>query len=78
VVLAGTLGSDRLEFTMASPTALPEAPTRTFSSFSQAATENADSRVRAGIHFRFATEAGLKLGEQIGKQALAQSLTPLR
>jgi hypothetical protein len=25
--------------------------------------------VRAGLHFRFATDAGLRLGEQIGLQA---------
>ena len=41
-------------FTMASPSALPEAPARSFASFSAAAKENADSRVRAGLHFRFA------------------------
>lgn len=70
VVLAQSFGSDRVAFTMASPTALPEAPARTFTSFSAAAKENADSRVRAGLHFRFATTAGLQLGERIGQQAL--------
>ncbi len=63
---------------MASPSALPEAPERSFKSFSAAAKENADSRVRAGLHFRFATEAGLKLGEQIGSQATRHSLRPAR
>jgi hypothetical protein len=75
-VLADAFGSDRVRFTMASPTALPDAPARSFGSFSEAAAENADSRVRAGLHFRFATEAGLRLGEQIGRQALSESLTP--
>jgi hypothetical protein len=78
VVLAHAFGSDRVVFTMASPTALPDSPERSFASFSAAAKENADSRVRAGIHFRFATEAGLKLGEQIGKQSTAQFLAPIR
>lgn len=78
VVLAHAFGNDRVPFTMASPSALPDSPQRSFNSFSAAARENADSRVRAGIHFRFATDAGLKLGEQIGRQAAAQFLAPVR
>ena len=52
-------------------------PTREFRSFSEAARENADSRVKAGLHFRFATTAGLKLGENIGRFAVRNNLTPL-
>jgi len=78
VVLAQAFGSDRVSFTMASPSARPEAPARHFTSFSAAAKENADSRVRAGLHFRFATTAGLQLGEQIGRQAAREHLTALR
>lgn len=77
VVLAHAFG-DRTTFTTASPTALPEAPVRSFASFSAAAKENADSRVRAGIHFRFATDAGLALGERIGEYAVKTLLAPLR
>jgi hypothetical protein len=77
VVLAHTFGSDRVPFTMASPSALPEAPARHFTSFSAAAKENADSRVRAGLHFRFATTAGMQLGEQIGRQAVSGLLAAL-
>ncbi len=77
VVLAQSFGSDRVAFTMASPSALPEAPARSFTSFSAAAKENADSRVRAGLHFRFATTAGLQLGERIGQQALQDTLGPV-
>lgn len=77
VVLAHAFG-DRVTFTMASPTALPEAPVRSFASFSAAAKENVDSRVRAGIHFRFATDAGLALGERIGEYAVKTLLAPLR
>ena len=76
VVLAHAFGSDRVTFTMASPSALPEAPTRQFSSFRAAARENADSRV-PGLHFRFATTAGMQLGEQIGRQAAQDFLAPL-
>jgi hypothetical protein len=52
--------------------------TRSFSSFSQAAQENADSRVYAGIHFRSACQDGVKLGEQIGRRAFAQYLLAYR
>ncbi len=78
VVLAHAFGSDKVAFTMASPSGLPPASQRRFASFSAAARENADSRVRAGVHFRFATEAGLKLGEQIGLQASRDMLSALR
>ena len=77
VVLAQSFGSDNVPFTMASPSALPEAPARSFTSFTAAAKENADSRVRAGLHFRFATTAGLQLGERIGQQALTYTLGPV-
>jgi hypothetical protein len=39
------------------------------------AMENADSRVRAGLHFRFATNAGLRLGERIGEYAIRNALS---
>ncbi len=77
VALAHAFGGDQITFTMASPSALPEAPSRSFKRFSEAARENADSRVRAGLHFRFATTAGLQLGEQIGQQAVRDMLGPL-
>jgi hypothetical protein len=51
--------------------------TRHFSSFSQAARENADSRVYAGIHFRTACRDGLKLGGKIGKFIVGHVLEPL-
>jgi hypothetical protein len=40
--------------------------TRSFSGFSQAAAENGESRMYAGIHFRTAVEDGIKQGNQIG------------
>ena len=64
-------------FTMTSTTAVPAGSLRSFNSFKQAADENADSRVRAGIHFRFACEAGQKMGDQIGKWTLKHTLKPL-
>jgi hypothetical protein len=76
-VLAETFGRDRIGFTLASTSAVPANPTRTFKSFSEAAQENADSRVKAGLHFRFATTAGLKLGESVGRFASGNSLKPI-
>lgn len=75
-VLAHAFG-DRVRFTMASPTALPHAPSRTFHSFSAAAWENGDSRVRAGLHFRFAVDAGLNMGYRIGHHAVRTMLYPV-
>ena len=77
VVLANILGDD-IPFTMGSPTAITAGGTRTFSSFSEAAKENADSRVKAGIHFRFACDAGLELGEKIGNWMTNNYLRPLK
>lgn len=76
-VLARSFGTDRVRFTMASPTALPDAPTRTFPSFSAAAWENGDSRIRAGLHFRFAVDAGLNMGHHIGNYAARTMLYPI-
>jgi PAP2 superfamily len=76
-VLAEMFGRDQLRFSFASTTALPVQPTRAFRSFSQAARENADSRVKAGLHFRFATTAGLALGQNVGRYAVRYSLTAI-
>jgi hypothetical protein len=65
-VLAQAFGRDHVPFSFASSSALPTNPVRSFRSFGDAARENADSRVKAGLHFRFATTAGLEMGRQIG------------
>ena len=77
VVMANIVG-DATSFTMPSPTAVPAGATRSFTSLSQAAKENAESRVMAGIHFRFACEAGLELGKNIGHWVTSHHLTPLK
>jgi hypothetical protein len=61
-------------FTMTSTSAEPANSTRTFVNFSKAAEENADSRVFAGIHFRFSCEQGLELGEKIGNWVVEHQL----
>jgi hypothetical protein len=76
VVLASVLGTDQV------PVALTSGPPfanikRSFTSFSQAARESADSRVYAGIHFRTACEDGLALGRKIGARAASMYLQPL-
>jgi hypothetical protein len=64
-------------FTMTSSTAVPAGSLRSFKSFKQAADENADSRVMAGIHFRFACNAGQRLGDKVGNWTLKNHLKPL-
>jgi hypothetical protein len=73
-VLARTLGTDDLSFRTCSLT-LPEGQRcddgspvlRSYASFSQAAQENADSRVWVGYHFPHASRTGLAHGYQIGR-----------
>lgn len=76
-VLARVLG-DATPFTMTSPTAFPAGSTRSYNSFSQAAKENAESRVMAGIHFRFSCEAGLTMGEKVGQWTVGNHLQPIK
>jgi PAP2 superfamily len=64
----------RLSFTMETTTAPSGMATRRFDSFRAAAVECADSRVRLGWHFRYATDAGLVLGRQIARYAHRHSL----
>lgn len=72
-VLTGVLGNN-VGFTMTSTSAEPANYTRTFKTFTQAAVENGDSRVFAGIHFRFSCERGLEQGKQIGEWILRHQL----
>jgi PAP2 superfamily len=76
-VLARIIG-DNTAFTMTSFTAQVPGSTRSFKSFTQAANENAGSRVMAGIHFRFSCEAGQEMGTKIGNWAVDNRLRPLK
>lgn len=71
-VLADAFGRD-FAFTMETTTA-PGLPARTFASFEAAAAECADSRVRLGFHFRYATDAGLALGRRVARHVLGRAL----
>jgi hypothetical protein len=77
VALAAALGTDQVSFSITSGKPF-DGITRSFTSFSQAARESADSRVYAGIHFRSACEDGLALGRKIGQRAAALYLQPAR
>jgi hypothetical protein len=76
-VLARIFGKDGVAFRMTSGPPFAGI-TRSFTSFSQAAQENADSRVFAGIHFRSACRDGIRLGERIGRRAFTHYLQPHR
>jgi membrane-associated phospholipid phosphatase len=86
-VMADVFG-DRHAFTMriplvdsagpGSPKVAPDPPTRSFDSFSAAATECALSRVYLGIHFRYDSVEGNRLGTTLGEYALGHHLVPLQ
>ena len=75
-VLKRVFRTDHVPFSMGSTTALPRNPVRSFNTFTQAANENADSRVRAGIHFRFSTNRGKALGRSVGSYIVNSHLRP--
>ncbi|NNC61334.1 MAG: vanadium-dependent haloperoxidase [Eudoraea sp.] len=53
-------------------------PKRSFNSFTEAGLEASMSRVYLGIHFRYDSEEGHRLGNKIGDYANANFLTPLK
>jgi hypothetical protein len=61
---------------METTTAPPGMPKRAFESFRAAALECADSRVRLGWHFRYATDEGVKMGRRIGGHISRTALRP--
>jgi hypothetical protein len=72
-VLIDFFGRDNIAFTL--PSENRNVPPRTFTSFSQAAQESADSRLYGGIHWRFDNEDGLTAGTQIGQFVAANFFT---
>ena len=68
---------DEIAFTTTSGNPFPGI-TRSFTSFSQAAQENADSRVYAGIHFRRTCTDGLRQGKKVGRFAFKHYLKPIK
>ena len=87
-VLSGALGTgDQYAFTMTtkevesagpfSKKVSMEPPTRSFTSFSEAGLEASMSRVYLGIHFRYDSEEGHRLGNAIGDYAYKNFLMEL-
>jgi hypothetical protein len=84
-VLKRFFGTDHVHFSNCSFT-LPAGQTcndpspviRSYRSFSEAADENAVSRILIGIHFRRAVEVGTEHGRKIAKQAVTYFLLPTR
>lgn len=75
-VLEAFFGTDEIAFGLDSP-ALPGV-TRSFASFSDAATEASQSRVFSGYHFSFSNEEGrFGLGDQIGDYVATTHLRPV-
>lgn len=64
VILADFFGTDNITFTSSSEGFV--VPDRTFTSFSQASAEAADSRLYGGIHWRYDNEDGLVGGRAVG------------
>jgi hypothetical protein len=76
--LVEVFGDDPGEpMTMTSTTADPADPTRTWATFTQAAAENADSRVMVGIHTRQSVLDGEKQGRLVGHYVVHHRLRPL-
>jgi membrane-associated phospholipid phosphatase len=75
-VLAAYFETDDVPFTLTTDS-LPGV-TRSYPSFSAAAHEVSDSRVFAGIHWRFDVTAGEALGSEVGQYVATNSLRPAR
>jgi hypothetical protein len=79
-ILQQFYGTDALHFTLASDEygtlGGRDARTRSFSSFSDAAWENAISRVYLGVHWRFDATAGITLGNQVASRVMDSVLVP--
>jgi hypothetical protein len=69
-------GTDDVSFTTSAEGAA-SVPDRSFTSFSEAAAEAAESRLFGGIHYRFDNEHGLENGIALGQFVFANELQPV-
>jgi membrane-associated phospholipid phosphatase len=74
-VLAAFFGTDAIPFSFSSD-GLPGV-TRSYAGFSAAAQEVSDSRVYAGIHWRFDVQAGQVMGNEVGDYIATHFLRPV-
>ena len=84
-ILKQVFGTDHVSFTACSTTVGagrtcedPAPVIRSYSRFSQAADENAASRIYIGIHFRRAVEEGVRHGRKIAAYTVNGFLQPVR
>ena len=63
---------------MVSTSSAPVGTERCWDGFTAAELDNAESRVLAGFHFRFAIEIGVAVGRKVGRFAIRHALQPLR
>ena len=74
-ILSSLLGRDRFDVTVTSEV-LPQVE-RSFTRFSDIATEASASRVFAGVHFGFDLTAGRRLGRQVARFLTGRLLLPV-
>ena len=74
-VLADFFGTDNINFTSSAEGV--SVPDRTFTSFSQASQEAADSRLYGGIHWTYDNDDGLALGRALGQHVFDTQLRPV-
>jgi hypothetical protein len=75
--LALFFGTDEMTFSVTTTNPNAQHPTRTFTRFSDAATEVVVARIWEGIHFRFADEDARKQGRHVAQWAFGHFFRPL-
>ena len=75
-VLADFFGTDDIGFSLTTSTS-PGGVVRSYTSFSQAAKENMESRILIGYHFRSACRHGFNQGKQVGNFVFRHALKPV-
>jgi hypothetical protein len=73
--LADFYGSDNMNFTLASDN-IPGV-LESFTKFSDAAAQNADSRIYLGIHWQFDADIGVASGDMVGNDVFGGTFVPV-
>ena len=74
-VFSEFLDRDRFDLTLTS-TVVPSMPTRHFNSGHELRREIVDARLWGGLHYRFSTRAGVRLGRDVARYDLAHAFRP--
>ena len=70
-------GTDRVTYTISTDEPLYTGAPRTYRTFSEAALENAQSRIYLGVHWQFDADDGNAAGTALGEYVYAHALLPL-